>query len=165
MSKNSIAVDAKEVLIQLLAAIQLLSYDEYTEKLALLSHGSIGAHTRHMIELFQQLNWGYKTNVINYDIRKRDLQIQEDIDFAADCIAEIIQGLDKPNKDLKLVSSYNNKKEITTNYFRELLYNLEHCVHHQAIIKIGLLCLDKNEVLTDFGVAKATLSYRKNVHP
>jgi hypothetical protein len=34
-----------------------------------------------------------------------------------------------------------NDKEICidSNYFRELLYNLEHCIHHQALIKVVVL--------------------------
>lgn len=50
---------------------------------------------------------------------------------------------------------------IESNYFRELLYNLEHCIHHQALIKVAVLQLDYLQIDPDFGVARSTLEYRK----
>jgi hypothetical protein len=50
---------------------------------------------------------------------------------------------------------------ISTNYFRELTYNIEHAIHHMAIMKIGVreiapyIPLDEN-----FGVAVSTVRYR-----
>jgi hypothetical protein len=41
-----------------------------------------------------------------------------------------------------------------------LMYNIEHCVHHQAIIKIAFLFLGKQEFVESFGVAKSTIKYR-----
>jgi hypothetical protein len=41
------------------------------------------------------------------------------------------------------------------------LFNIEHCVHHQAVIKIGLIYLEKTELSESFGAAKSTIEYRK----
>jgi hypothetical protein len=46
------------------------------------------------------------------------------------------------------------------NYFRELLYNLEHCIHHQALIK-WLFYKMKLFLWMNFGVARSTIEYRK----
>jgi hypothetical protein len=53
-----------------------------------------------------------------------------------------------------------NDKEIfiDSNYFRELLYNLEHCIHHQALIKVVVL-QSSFTVLID-SVASSTIEYR-----
>ena len=50
---------------------------------------------------------------------------------------------------------------IESNYFRELLYNLEHCIHHQALIKVAVLQLEHLQIDQDFGVARSTIEYRK----
>ena len=46
---------------------------------------------------------------------------------------------------------------IESNYFRELLYNLEHCIHHQALIKVAILQVESITIGRDFGVARSTI--------
>ena len=153
--------EAKEVLTKLIDSISFLSYDEYTQKISILSYSTIGEHTRHIIELFQQLLKGYEDGLIDYDKRKRQLEIQENIDYAVESIANIICILEKENKKLKLYTDLNNAGTfIETNYYRELMYNIEHCVHHQAIIKIAFMFLEKYELSEDFVVAKSTINYK-----
>lgn len=162
MNQSSINIEARTVLIQLIDSINQLTYDEYTQKIGLLSNATIGEHTRHIIELFQQLLVGYESKNINYDKRKRDIRIQENVDFAIECIANVIQGLEKDNKTLYLTTLYNNQDIITiTNYHRELMYNIEHCIHHQALIKIAFLYFEKTNIDENFRVAKSTIEYRE----
>lgn len=162
MKKNSLTTETKEILVQLIESISKLTFDEYTEKLCLLSNSSIGEHTRHIIELFQQLFIGYNPANVNYDERKRDVRLQEDIDFAVETIAHLINELEKPNKKLNIITLYNNQETIIeSNYERELMYNIEHCIHHQAIIKIAFLSLKINIADENFGLAKSTIEYRK----
>jgi uncharacterized damage-inducible protein DinB len=162
MSNKQILIETKEVLLQTIDIVSALSFDEYTAPIPALSGGTIGQHNRHIIELFQQLIAGCESKVVNYDNRKRDLRMHTDIDYAIDCIADVISKLERDNLDLRLETSYNNfLTSIETNYFRELIYNIEHCVHHQALIKVALLHLGRTEVKDDFGVAKSTLIYRE----
>jgi len=162
MNTNSLSAEARDVLMQLVGCIDQLNFDEYTKKINLLSNSTIGEHTRHIIELFEQLLSGYETENINYDNRKRDIRIQENIDFATERIANIIQQLERKNKQLLLTTVYNNQKiSIDSTYYRELIYNIEHCIHHQAIIKIALLHFGKTEIAENFGIAKSTIEYRK----
>jgi hypothetical protein len=162
MKHSAIKTETKEVLLKLADSIQELTLDEYTERIPLLSNATIGEHTRHIIELFHQLIAGYTVGIINYDDRKRDLRLQENIDFAVESIASIISELDKSNKDLCLVTLYNDQEHsIESNFIRELMYNLEHCIHHQAIMKIALVHIHKMEMDDNFGVAKSTIAFRK----
>lgn len=162
MESKSIFIEGKTVLTQLIDAINMLTLDEYTQKIELMSNSTIGEHTRHIIELFQQLQSGYESGNINYDARKREIRIQTDVDYAVESIATIISHLELPNKKIGLSSVYNNNEEIIeSNYYRELMYNIEHCIHHQAIIKIGLLSLDSFHINDNFGVAKSTIIYRE----
>lgn len=154
--------EIRDNLIDFIDVIGKLTKDEYTNKILLLGNATIGEHTRHIIELFEQLFTGYFLGVVDYDNRKRNLRLQEDINFASEAMANIISQLCKSDQKLKLVSNYNNLESfIDTNYYRELLFNLEHSIHHQAIIRVGLLAMNKTNFKSDFGYAKSTTIYKK----
>jgi hypothetical protein len=164
MKGSSIILEAKEVLMNLIQSINTLSLGDYTKRLSILSNSTIGEHTRHIVELFQQLLQGYETGVVDYDKRKRFVDIQLNIDLAVEFIGSIINLLDKENKSINLNTVLNNNETfIETNYYRELMYNVEHCIHHQAIIKIGFLFLEKYDFTENFGVAKSTIQYKEKV--
>ena len=142
--------------------VSQLSHDDYTNPCRELSNATIGEHTRHIIELFQCLENQYDSGVINYDLRKRDYAIQTDTDAAREAIDTIINHVDQPNKNLELQQSIEGEDIcISTNYYRELVYNLEHCIHHQALIKVALLQLEHINIDDNFGVARSTIEYRK----
>lgn len=159
----NIIFEAKEILLTQVASLHQVSYDDYTKKLPVLSDSSIGEHNRHIIELFQQLTLGFEQGVVNYDKRIRNTKIQENPDYAIECIAVIISKLDRPNKNLQLETVYNDSSTIIeTNYFRELIFNVEHCIHHQAIMKIGLRELGIDIKIENLGVAKSTVLYKQS---
>lgn len=152
------------VLIALKREIKRLTIDEYNEPLHLLSGGSIGAHSRHIIEMFHCLELGYLTGVVNYDNRDRNESIQTDPDVAIQHIDLILNTVQKEDKNLILQSLLLIQgNDLETSYHRELQYCIEHCIHHQAILKIALILL-KKDVDEEFGVAKSTLENRKNVY-
>lgn len=162
MTISNLTSEAKAILLELAATLEELTLDDYTERIALLGNASLGEHTRHIIELFQQLNEGYASGHVDYDNRKRDKRLQENIDFALETLAILISDLCKPDKEIYLTTLYNNQKsQVKTNYGRELMYNIEHCIHHQAIMKIGLLSIGKKPVNDSFGYAKSTLVYKQ----
>lgn len=117
---------------------------------------------RHIIELFQCLENQYENEQINYDIRKRDYNIETNVEVALNAIETIINSIEKPNKNLILQQEVDGDVLfIETNYRRELLYNLEHCIHHQALIKVALLQMSHLKFNDNFGVARSTIEYRK----
>ncbi len=127
---------------------------------------SIGEHTRHILEMFECLEDGYALGTVNYDRRRRDIRIQTSTVFASAKIATILQQLDRPDKPLQLLQSIGNQEiDIQSNYFRELLYNLEHCIHHQALIKVALLACPQVKVDRNFGIASSTIAYRNQCAP
>jgi len=139
-----------------------LSDDDFCCPCQDLSNASIGEHTRHIIEMFQCLENQYEAGIVNYDNRKRDYAIQTNTDFAKECIAEILNQVDKENKELQIQQIIDSEELlIQSNYQRELLYNLEHCIHHQALIKVAILQNVSIEVNENFGVAPSTIEYRK----
>lgn len=139
-----------------------LSDTDYSKSYESLSGATIGEHTRHILEMFQCLEKSYDSGVLNYDDRERNIQIQTETKFARQCIENIKAGLKTENKliYLELVMNHLGMR-IQSNYYRELLYNLEHCVHHQALIKVAVLQCENVLVDENFGVARSTIEYRK----
>lgn len=141
--------------------LEQLSNDDYSQKCDALSHATIGEHTRHVIEMFQCLENFYAKGVVNYDKRERNNLIQTNTAFAIQCIENIQANIEKENKNITLQQIIDGEEVlIESNYNRELLYNLEHCIHHQALIKVAILQNESITVDANFGVARSTIEYR-----
>ncbi|MDA9893730.1 hypothetical protein N9D50_07065 [Flavobacteriaceae bacterium] len=66
---------------------------------------------------------------------------------------------DEPSKGSKKWQS--NYKGVKTTFFRELIYCMDHGIHHQSLIKIALIDQGLNHLINDkFGVAFSTQNYR-----
>ena len=50
---------------------------------------------------------------------------------------------------------------LPTNYYRELMYNLEHSVHHMALIRVGLKEFSAWHIVENFGIASSTIRHKK----
>jgi hypothetical protein len=154
----------QQTLSELSGIVENLTAQEYVQPVYYLSNSSIGQHVRHTVELFQCLFNGYDSGEVNYDKRKRDLAIETDNQVAAHLLQQIIAQLTKPDKPITLLANYssaeNDEQVIPTNYFRELAYNLEHTIHHMALIKVGLMEVSSVKPSAEFGVASSTLRYR-----
>ncbi len=146
---------------ELIDLLTQLSDEDYTNKCEALSHATVGEHTRHIIEMFQCLDNFYDSGVVNYDKRQRNILIQSSTDFAIQNISSIQKAIDKTNKNLFLQQIIDGEEIlIESNYNRELLYNLEHCIHHQALIKVAILQCKSVVIDPNFGVARSTVEYR-----
>jgi hypothetical protein len=151
------------VLNELADLIAQMSSDEYTMRSVNLSGATIGQHTRHIIELFQCLYDGYNGGTVNYEKRKRDIRIETDKDVAILCMEDILSNICKEDKHLMLDASFAGDTKISVNssYNRELIYNLEHAIHHMALIRVGILELTSISLSEKFGVAPSTIEYRR----
>jgi poly-beta-hydroxyalkanoate depolymerase len=152
----------EHTLSELSHVIGQLRDTEFSSPLNVLSNSSIGQHTRHSIEMFQCLLKGYERGEFSYDHRERNLQLETDIAFAQQHLKLICSEINLPNKSL--ISTYNLGEsiiQVETNFFRELVFNLEHCIHHNALIRIGVNDITDIVVSEHFGVAPSTLEYRK----
>ena len=142
--------------------LQQLTNEELTLPFPELGNATIGEHMRHIIELLDSLLENYDSGYINYDKRKRDIILQSDTKEAVKILEKYRFEIDKPNKTLYLVNNcFSDTEMLETNYFRELLYNLEHSIHHQALIKVALYRLPHIKISDSFGIAPSTLEYRK----
>jgi len=149
------------ILNQLNDMLDQISEETYNQNIELLSNATIGQHTRHILEFFVELNKGYEHGAVNYDKRQRNLELETRKEVAKKNIDEIQIALSKNDKDLLLFTDHNFSQPVLTNYYREIIYNMEHSIHHMAIIRIGLKSISDMIIPDDFGVASSTLKYRK----
>jgi uncharacterized damage-inducible protein DinB len=158
------------ILDQLADMTRQLKAKDFATPSAALSNATLGQHARHTLEFFLCLEQGFRVGVVNYDTRSHDRLIETDKDVALSAIQRIKQfvRLQKSDQLLKLEVGYDRNSEncvtIETNYYRELTYNIEHAVHHMAIMKIGLRDVAPYVMVPlDFGVAVSTLRYQETL--
>jgi len=156
------------ILDQLSDVIHQVGEQDYIQPSVALSGSSIGQHLRHTLEFFICLEQGFASGIINYDKRAHDKLLETDLEIALMTLARIRSFVNEQVHDapLKLEVGYDLENEacitIETNYYRELTYNIEHAVHHMAIMKIGIREVAEGVVIpTSFGVATSTIRYRE----
>ena len=151
---------------QLKGILDQLTEAEYSQPSKILFNASTGQHIRHIIELYICLFNGYETGNVNYEERKRDVRIEIDKGFAKELMEMISNNIDRPDKILSLTSSYDEQTItsiiVETNYNRELIYNLEHTVHHMALIRVAVNEVSAVTIPEGFGVATSTIKYRRS---
>lgn len=138
-----------------------LSDKQYQHQSELLSGASIGQHLRHVIEFYDCLLNGLSDQKINYEKRARSLELENNRRTAINKISSIKEQLLLLELNSRLYLEIEDLI-IDSSVQRELYYNLEHSIHHQALIKVGLKEQNLGHMVsTDFGVAPSTLKYRK----
>jgi hypothetical protein len=158
MIETTIKNDIQE-LRELLLEIDSDSYRHTSTYL----QASIGQHIRHVIELYQELIRGYDSGMVNYADRKRDMNIGNDPAYALEALDGIENSISRENKALSIIVE-KDIDAVESNYHRELIYNLEHSIHHQALVKVGLLELEKSDIVSSsFGIAPSTITFRKQL--
>lgn len=150
--------DLKNLLIQ-------LDSNSFCYKNKTLFGGSIGEHFRHIIEFYLCCLSQKHSESVNYDLRNRNKQLELQVNKGIETIDTLLVTLDQleeQDNTLLILSSVGEKENgVKTSFFRELIYCMDHCVHHQSLIKIALLeqglihLIDPN-----FGVAASTQLYR-----
>jgi hypothetical protein len=155
----------QHVFVQLSESLNQLTDAEYTQPSQILFNATIGQHVRHIIELFLCLEQGYDLGVVNYEKRKRDYRIETDRGFAASLLKDVYRQLTRPNREMILeAEDYGDSLgivRIPSNYYREIAYNLEHTIHHMALIRVGINEVSSISVPEGFGVAYSTIKFRE----
>ncbi|SEW57229.1 hypothetical protein [Chitinophaga arvensicola] len=163
--KSEITIQATELIYQLKQVVETLTDEQYSYKIPVLSGASVGQHTRHIIEFYLELEKGYHSGTVSYDARQRDEKIETQREFAIEKLLMIAGAIVKPDKYLVLTAGYSISEQVSiqvlTNYQRELMYNIEHTIHHMALLKIGAEALSIARLPENFGVASSTIKYRK----
>lgn len=105
---------------------------------------------------------GYAAGIINYDARKRDYQLETNVQYAKRRIAGLAIATTRPDKNLVLYAMLDSETtlSLSSSYYRELYHNLDHTVHHMALIRTALTKLPHIQLPEDFGVSAATMKHR-----
>ena len=160
---------AKENLQQIESLLKTIGKPDYIKRPEIFSGASIGQHVRHILEFYLLLVSGSFTGTISYDKRDRDKRLENNSEFALNLIENLLSGLDtlaleeKVILDADYTTTGHHENRIISSIGRELAYCIEHSIHHQAIIKAGLISMGLVNVTdTNFGVAYSTIRYRNH---
>lgn len=159
-----------QILDQLESVVEQLQPADFSKPSPALSGSTVGQHLRHTLEFFLCLQKGFDDAIINYDKRGHDKLIESDRFLALATIQQIRSFVQSKQTDkaMQLEVGYERHSEtsttIATNYFRELTYNIEHAIHHMAIMKIGVREVAPYVKLAPhFGVAVSTVRYQEAI--
>ena len=148
--------------------IAQINEEDFSRPSVTLNQATIGQHVRHIIEFFLCLEEGVHSGTVNYDLRAHDSELEQSKTLALSAIDKIKKKVDaqSANYNLLLEGSYEQAGgetfAVKSNFERELIYNVEHAIHHMALIKIGVR--ENAPYLTlpeGFGVASSTIRYLK----
>ncbi|MBQ0147487.1 MAG: hypothetical protein KBS93_03395 [Flavobacteriaceae bacterium] len=141
-----------------------LNDNEYTTSLDILNGATIGEHVRHIVEFFQCL--ALADDYICYDERERENKISNSTLYTIDLVNDLKYKL--------YVLDFNqiiNLKQLVgehilyvkTTIGREIIYCIDHSIHHFAIIKIALItAFPQIKISNDFGIAYSTSKYKES---
>lgn len=156
----------KKQLLELKSILYQLKEGDYSRPLTVLENVSLGKHVRHILEFYACLLVENTDNTVCYDDRKRNLVLEENLRFASEFIDEILDKIERleVNKRILLKVLYEESETlIESSLFREITYNIEHTVHHLAIIRIALSTeLNYVKLSRNFGYADSTVQHLKS---
>ncbi len=152
-----------EAIDQALELIRSISDDQYRDRVN--GRSQPGAHIRHILDHYQSLRDGCCSGTTDYDCRRRQSAVETERSIAVQELVGTKQWLES----LELVSNRVSVKSeislgaccsvtIDSDTQRELLYVLNHTVHHIAYVSL-LLQFNGVSVSETMGMAPATASH------
>jgi uncharacterized damage-inducible protein DinB len=166
MRANILIETNQYILQQLIDLLQQLSEQTYQQPLEVFEGNSIGQHVRHVTEFYTCLLQGLPQQRVNYDKRARNYLIEQQPAVAMEILQMALLDLSAVRADtpLTLETAFGQEAlvEVPSSFLRELIYLIEHAIHHMALIRIGLHGLPV-VIAPDFGVAPSTVHYRQSL--
>lgn len=160
----NVIASSTSTLLTLQQVVSQLSDQEYSKPLPILSNSSIGMHVRHILEFYSCLI-DCECDV-NYDKRQRNLAIQSSVTKCNEMLNDIVEKIatltdEQLSNSIMLHNEEEGSVAVQSSLARELQYNVEHTIHHSALLKIGIISLENGiEIPMTFGVAPSTLKYQ-----
>ncbi len=149
--------------------IEQISDSDFVRPVQAFNGATLGQHFRHSLEFFQCLMSGYPSSEVSYDKRKHDKNLETRKILALDLIDRIKLFIThcEVSKQISLSVSYDPESDvevsIASNMAREITYNIEHIVHHMALVKIGIKEVCPQVTLpAEFGIAVSTIRYHQS---
>jgi len=165
---SSVKNGLRAIHLQLTQFLEQIPSDTYALPLPVLKQNSIGKHCRHILEGLEALLPAAEEQEINYEKRKRQLIYEVDERAFRQRMDELIDAL--VNYDLNRIIHVSHEpfpgelpaEHLHTSIGRELLYNMEHMIHHMAIIRIAACELGIEHLVPEnFGIAFSTVQHQQ----
>ena len=151
---------------QIMNLLEQMHADQYHQAITVLDNNTVGKHVRHIIECYQSLLVGFDTNMIDYENRARNLALETNLVLAIETLKNIDQAIISQKNDKSVYVQANQSHEnegnllIKTSLAREIVYCLEHAIHHMAIIAIGVkTTFHEISIHPHFGFAYSTIKH------
>ena len=145
-----------------------LGDSKYSKQLDILKGGTVGKHIRHIIEFYEMFMHGIEGQDICYDDRKHNPDVETVVAVALEKLAKIKYAILELDADYPIVVTANytpdpaNSQKIPSSLSRELAYNLDHTIHHFAIVKLAVIhTFPDIEIPANFDLAYSTINYAK----
>jgi len=155
---------------QLKSLISSIDETDFIKPLNILNNSTIGQHIRHIIEFYVEFDSGYSTGIVSYDNRQRNLDFETNQALVLSKIDSIFSDFSIYDIDKSIIVKSNHGtddsdfSESKSSVRRELVYALDHTVHHLAIIKIAMQVEFKHIPLEqNMGVAPSTIRNQNKV--
>ena len=169
-TNNPLYARIESLLGQLKNLLRNLGDNEYVQPVAIMDDATIGQHTRHILEIFNVLIDGHDRGAVNYDERPRNIELEANPHFALTLIDKILESITQRDKTVimihtVLLAGVTTSFDTLSSYRRELVYNIEHTVHHLALIKVAVRTIrPEYEFDQDFGYADSTLINKNGIY-
>lgn len=171
-SDKSLTSGQKSIIGQCLAVleqgIQLIGNldDAVFSRFELSSKASVGTHFRHNLDFITNLLNGLETGRIDYNLRERNLQIEQDRQYAISRFELAMTEFGKLTSEMleqKILVRSETIEDLwcESSAMRELEFLQSHTIHHYALIEAKLASFGVS-VPKDFGVAPSTLEFWKS---
>ncbi len=130
---------------------------------------SIGAHVRHVLDRFHSFFSGLSAASIDYDARKRDKEIEHNLEAAAFALATVARRIEQLDymefsvQQIRVKESVHPSSpavEIPSTMEREMMGLITHSIHHLAIIALIAKSFGY-QMGADFGKAPSTIVYER----
>lgn len=141
-----------------------LSPHIYTAKSEASKSGTIGAHMRHVLEFIEIIVTQYKGDTIDYESRERNSEYERDAEAAMKAfegsLKSLSLALSESGADYKvdiceMPAFGSGQVRVPSSLGREVLYAIEHSIHHYAII--AMIASEYGAKFEEgFGLAPAT---------
>jgi len=165
---SSVKTGIIQIHSQLKTFLLALPSDTYAQPLDLLHQNTIGKHCRHILEGLEALLPAKEHQEINYENRKRQLVYEIDERTFLQRMDELIDTL--ASYDLHRIIHVTHEpfpgqiaqEQLHTSIGRELLYNMEHMIHHMAIIRLAATSIGLDSLVPEnFGLAFSTVQHQQ----
>ena len=145
-----------------------LTNEQYATRIA--GKASIGEHLRHCVEHFSLLLDGLHTGIIDYDARRRNVDLEtcttlfivtiRNVALQLKCLDEF--AMTKPIHVRMLFAPNSEPVDVASTLGRELGFLSSHAIHHLAIVKMLASSVGAS-LPEEYGVGHATMSHRSTL--